>query len=182
MGTLTRAPGAPTEDLAGTASEGVAENVVSDPAEDLAEDLTGVIRARLIEPLDALFGGGEQLREQLPARTREWAAALLGDDDQAATLTAIRLVRTLYPGEVPFDPPAARWNTPFGRVVARRVGHPQTRTVPVSVAAAMLGITRQGVHDLANRGKLERDPAGGITADSVRVRLAVRPGGSGGRN
>jgi hypothetical protein len=46
--------------------------------------------------------------------------------------------------------------------------------VPFSVAAAVLGITRQGVHDLTVRGKLQRDPGGGVTVDSVRVRLGTR--------
>jgi DNA-binding GntR family transcriptional regulator len=35
----------------------------------------------------------------------------------------------------------------------------------------MLGITRQGVHDLVNRGKLQRDPGGGVLVSSIRDRL-----------
>jgi hypothetical protein len=35
----------------------------------------------------------------------------------------------------------------------------------------MLGMTRQGVHDLVSRGKLDRHPDGGVTTDSVRARL-----------
>jgi hypothetical protein len=35
----------------------------------------------------------------------------------------------------------------------------------------MLGMTRQGVHDLVTRGKLARHPDGGVTVDSVRARL-----------
>jgi len=38
------------------------------------------------------------------------------------------------------------------------------------VAGAMLGVTRQGVHDLVTRGKLARHPDGGVTVDSVRAR------------
>jgi hypothetical protein len=38
------------------------------------------------------------------------------------------------------------------------------------VAGAMLGVTRQGVHDLVSRGKLDRHPDGGVTTDSVRAR------------
>lgn len=44
--------------------------------------------------------------------------------------------------------------------------------VRVPVAAAMLGITRQGVHDLARRRKLERNADGTITAASIQDRLA----------
>ncbi|GAA4201384.1 hypothetical protein [Microbispora amethystogenes] len=78
----------------------------------------------------------------------------------------------LYPGDEPFDSPAAWWGTPLGRAVARRAGHPAATSVPVSVAAAMLGITRQGVHDLVRRHKLDRDPEGAITTASIRARLS----------
>ncbi|MFF5109661.1 hypothetical protein [Streptosporangium sp. NPDC000509] len=84
----------------------------------------------------------------------------------------------LYPSDTPFDPPAGWWTTPFGQAVARRVGHPAAVAVPSSAAAAMLGITRQGVHDLASRGKLERHPDGGITTASIRARLAGRATGA----
>lgn len=80
----------------------------------------------------------------------------------------------LYPGDEPFDPPLAWWGTPFGRAVFARAGHPAAAAVPFSVAAVVLGITRQGVHDLTVRGKLQRDPGGGVTVDSVRVRLQTR--------
>jgi hypothetical protein len=38
----------------------------------------------------------------------------------------------------------------------------------------MLGITRQGVHDLVTRGKLARHPDGGVKPESVRARLNQR--------
>lgn len=53
----------------------------------------------------------------------------------------------------------------------RRAGHPSAQAVSYSVAGAMLGVTRQGVHDLVTRGKLARHPDGGVTVDSVRARL-----------
>jgi hypothetical protein len=99
---------------------------------------------------------------------------LLGEDDQAAAYTAIRLVSALYPSDAPFDPPVGWWGTPFGRAVARRAGHPAASSVPVSVAAAMLGITRQGVHDLVRRRKLDRDPDGAIITRSIQARLSSR--------
>ncbi|KAB8196114.1 hypothetical protein FH608_010375 [Nonomuraea phyllanthi] len=141
---------------------------------DLVEDLKRVVGARLLDPLDILFGTGAELRERLDVYARQWAESLLGEDDQAAAFTAVRLVRALYPSDTPFDPPVAWWGTPFGRAVFRRAGHPSASAVPLSVAAAVLGITRQGVHDLTVRGKLMRDPAGGVTVDSVRARLASR--------
>ncbi|MCK2220055.1 hypothetical protein MF672_040605 [Actinomadura sp. ATCC 31491] len=141
---------------------------------DLAADLRRIVGARLLDPLDILFGAGEELRERLGEQADQWADTLLGDDDQAAAFTAIRLVGALYPADGPFDPPPAWWGTPFGRAVFRRAGHPAADAVPFSVAAAVLGISRQGVHDLTVRGKLQRDPGGGVTVASVRARLASR--------
>jgi hypothetical protein len=36
----------------------------------------------------------------------------------------------------------------------------------------MLGITRQGVHDLIRRRKLDRDPDGAVTTASIQGRLS----------
>lgn len=141
---------------------------------DLAADLKRIVGSRLLDPLDILFGAGEELRERLDEQAAQWADTLLGEDDQAAAYTAIRLVSALYPGDAPFDPPVSWWGTPFGRAVFSRAGHPAASAVPFSVAAAVLGITRQGVHDLTVRGKLQRDPGGGVTVASVRARLATR--------
>jgi hypothetical protein len=97
---------------------------------------------------------------------------MLGHDDRAAAQMIIRVISSLYPGDAPFAPAAEWWRTPLGQVVLRRVGHPSARAVPYSVAGAMLGITRQGVHDLITRRKLERDPEGGVTVASVRARAS----------
>ncbi|MGC5014808.1 hypothetical protein ACLQ2R_28925 [Streptosporangium sp. DT93] len=140
----------------------------------LADDLERLVGNRLLDPLDILFGTADLMRDRLASQARAWAGTLLGPDDQAAAYTAIRLVSALYPGDAPFDPPTGWWGTPFGQAVLLRAGHPSAAVaVPVAVAADMLGITRQGVHDLASRGKLERLPPG-ITVASVRARLAAR--------
>jgi hypothetical protein len=102
---------------------------------------------------------------------------LLGDEDEHAKFLAIRLVCALYPSDRPFDPPSEWWSTPFGRVVARRAGHPAAEKVSYSVAGAMLGVTRQGAHDLVSRGKLDRHPTGGVSSASVRARLNSRVAG-----
>jgi hypothetical protein len=101
---------------------------------------------------------------------------MLDGDERVAVAAIARVVATLYPGDAPFDPPAEWWRTPLGQVVVRRMGHPFATTVSYSVAGAMLGITRQGVHDLVSRGKLERHPDGGVTPGSVRARLNQRMG------
>lgn len=149
-----------------------------DERQALAEDLRRIIGSRLLDALDILFnpdelsGHRERLRGLLEVKSRTWADTLCGEDDRAAAFLAIRLVSALYPGDEPFDPPAVWWDTPLGRAVARRAGHPAAVAVPVSVAAAMLGITRQGVHDLARRRKLDRAPDGAITTASIQARLS----------
>lgn len=140
----------------------------------LVADLRRLVRSRLLDPLLLLLGDEERiafLRDRLHIDAEMWAAQLLGPDDAVATRTAVRVLAALYPGDAPFDPPEDWWRTPLGRVVARRVGHTARDHVSYSVAGAMLGITRQGVHDLVRRGKLARHPDGGVTSASVRDRL-----------
>jgi hypothetical protein len=150
--------------------------------DELARELRRIVASRLLDALEILFdpdelaGPAEQLRELLVVKCQAWAAVLCGQDDRAAALLAIRLVSALYPGDEPFDPPAAWWDTPLGRAVALRAGHPAAAAVPVSVAASMLGITRQGVHDLVRRHKLDRDTNGAITTASIQARLSRRHG------
>ncbi|MEU7526582.1 hypothetical protein AB0A74_12685 [Saccharothrix sp. NPDC042600] len=137
----------------------------------LADQIATVIRTRLLDPVEILFGDAADLPDRVDDLARRLAAVVEGDDHQAAVHALARLVGALYPGDGPFDPPARWWGTPLGRAVARRVGHPAARTVSYSVAGAMLGVTKQGVHDLVRRGKLTRDADGGVTTDSVRARL-----------
>lgn len=142
--------------------------------EELTRQLVRVVEIRLLDPIEILLEDGETagaLQRMVRAKATRWAALLLGEDDQTAALTAARLIAALYPGDTAFEPPADWWRTPFGRVVAHRLGHPSTQAVSYSVAGAMLGITRQGVHDLVSRGKLARHPDGGVLVDSIRARL-----------
>ncbi|MQY16098.1 hypothetical protein SRB5_62900 [Streptomyces sp. RB5] len=141
---------------------------------ELVTELRHVLETRLLDPLEILLADDQPLRPiraQLKIEAEVWAAQLLGPDTRTATRTAARLLGALFPGDAPFDPPAAWWRTALGRAVARTAGHPAARTVSYSTAGAMLGITRQGVHDLVKRGKLERDPDGGVTTSSIRDRL-----------
>lgn len=138
-------------------------------------DLLRLVNSRLLDPLSILVQSDEstrRLRDEVRANADMWAAQLLGPDERVAGLMAARLIAALYPGDAPFDPPDEWWRTPLGRVTARRLGHPSRGNVSFSVAAAMLGITRQGVHDLTARHKLQRHSDGGVSATSVRDRLA----------
>lgn len=143
----------------------------------LRDDLVRVFGQRLIDPIATLLPDDPEisrLRHRLQIEAEVWAAQLLGRDDALAERVARQLVAALHPAGEPFEPPESWWRTPFGRAVARRVGHPSTTHVSFSVAGAMLGISRQGVHDLVTRGKLDRHPDGGVSTDSIRDRLAGR--------
>ncbi|MGW4500061.1 hypothetical protein ACWENR_15790 [Micromonospora sp. NPDC004336] len=151
------------------------------PTEDqLAVQLARLLDIRLLDPLEILLEGDDTvaaLRAVVRVRARRWAARILGGDDAEAMGTIVRVVATLYPSDGPFDPPAQWWRTPLGQAVAWRVGHPTAASVSYAVAGAMLGISRQGVHDLVSRGRLARHPDGGVVPSSVRDRLrGVRAG------
>ncbi|GAA5041367.1 hypothetical protein GCM10023259_010040 [Thermocatellispora tengchongensis] len=140
----------------------------------MARELFTLIERRIVDPLEILFGSDEQVgpvRERLRIEAEVWAAQLLGRDDRLAVRTAARLIAAVFPGDGPFDPPDEWWRTAFGRAVARRAGHPGKDAVSFATAGAMLGITRQGVHDLVKRAKLDRHPDGGVTTESIRERL-----------
>lgn len=141
---------------------------------ELVDHLVTVVAQRVLDPLVILLESDDAvaaIREHIGYDAEMWAAQLLDGEDPVATARAARLLAALYPGDEPFDPPAAWWQTPLGRVVARRVGHPGADRVSLAVAGAMLGVTRQGVHDLVTRGKLARHPEGGVTTESVRKRI-----------
>ncbi len=142
--------------------------------EELARDLNRLVEARVLGPVDVLFGLETDLRRRAFEAVLVWTEELLGPDDDAARTTAIRLISTLFPSDEPFHPPTEWWSTPFGRAVLLRAGHPDAEAVSFTVAAAMLGISRQGVHDLAKRGKVQAHPEGGVTVDSVQARLKER--------
>jgi len=142
--------------------------------EELTEHLIRLIDIRLLDPLEILVGGHDAvdpLRAVIRERARTWATTIVSGDDRAAVGVIMRAISTLYPGDRPFDPPIDWWRSPFGQAVARRVGHPTAESVSYAVAGAMLGITRQGVHDLVSRDKLARHPEGGVRSASVRDRL-----------
>ncbi|MDL4813626.1 hypothetical protein [Actinomadura opuntiae] len=135
----------------------------------LHRQLVAEIEARFLAPLDALLDGTEPLavlRRRLDADAQMWATRMLGPDEAQARSAAAQVLAVVRP----FDPPPDWWGTPFGRVVLRLIGHPARESVSRSVAGAMLGITRQGVQDLVNRGKLTRHPDGGVSVASIRAR------------
>ncbi len=146
--------------------------------DDLVEQIVRLLDIRLLDPLELLLDGDDvvaALRSLVRIRAGRWAAEMLDGDDVAAVGRAARLISTLYPGDRAFDPPADWWRTPLGQTMARRVGHPAAESVSYATAGAMLGISRQGVHDLVRRGRLPRHPDGGVPSAAVRDRLRASP-------
>jgi pimeloyl-ACP methyl ester carboxylesterase len=142
--------------------------------DELVEQIVRLLDIRLLDPLEVLLDGDdvvEALRGIVRIRAERWAAGLRSGADATAVRTAGRLIATLYPGDRAFDPPADWWQTPLGRAVALRVGHPAAESVSYATAGAMLGISRQGVHDLVRRGRLPRHPDGGVPSSAIRDRL-----------
>jgi hypothetical protein len=145
---------------------------------DLVEQIARLLDVRLLDPLEVLLDGDdavEALRDLVRVRAGQWADTMRNGDDRTAVRTAVRLIATLYPGDRAFDPPVDWWRTPLGQVVARRVGHPAAESVSYATAGAMLGISRQGVHDLVRRGRLPRHPDGGVPSAAIRDRLRAAP-------
>lgn len=99
------------------------------------------------------------------------ALALGSEDDDEAAETVSDVLNALW-GRC--DPDPDWWRTPVGRLCARSLGHSDSDAVTHSVAAAMLGIGRNQIGVLVNRGKLERHPDGGVTRASVLLRIADR--------
>jgi hypothetical protein len=148
--------------------------------DELIEALVRLVDIKLLDPLEILLDGTEAVdyaRVLVRRRAAEWAERMLDGDDTVAIGTIIRLNATLYPSDGPFDPPVDWWRTPMGQVMAVRVGHPTATAVSYPVAGAMLGITRQGVHDLLSRGRLARHPDGGVLPESIRDRLRAEEQG-----
>jgi hypothetical protein len=144
----------------------------------IARQLLRDIEVKLLDPLELLVTGDTpdetitQLRLHLQADTEMWAAQVTGTDSRLARETISRIISSIYMDGTEFTQPASWWQTPFGSVVARRLGHPTSHVVSLSVASAMLGITRQGAYDLVKRGKLQRDiDEAGVLVSSIQDRL-----------
>jgi hypothetical protein len=144
---------------------------------ELLEQIARLLDVRLLDPLEVLLDGDDAvmaLRRLVRIRAGQWADAMRDGDDVTAVMTGARLIATLYPGDRAFDPPIDWWQTPLGQTIARRVGHPSADSVSYATAGAMLGISRQGVHDLVRRGRLPRHPDGGVPSSAIRDRLRTQ--------
>ncbi|ALG14532.1 hypothetical protein AOZ06_03725 [Kibdelosporangium phytohabitans] len=138
-----------------------------------------IMNSRLLDPLEILLAEDpatgtdpvSELRGRCERAAESWAARLHGPN---GTYAVASIIGALYPSDEAFNPPAGWWRTPLGQVTLLRMGYPGREAVPYSLAGAMLGVTRQGVHDLVTRNKLARHPDGGVTVTSIRERIQQR--------
>ena len=86
-----------------------------------------------------------------------------GEDDLAVAIAV-----SLWPMA---DPPDDWWDTPLGRMLAQD-SDLADRGIAVTEAGPMLGITHQGVSDLARRGRLRKHPDIGVQLRAVVLRRA----------
>lgn len=138
----------------------------------LVEQLVQVMSTRLLDPLEILLEDPvEDVRARCERAAKVWAARLTGPN---AAYAVASIVGALYPGDDVFDPPTGWWRTPLGRVALKEIGFPGKEAVSYAVAGDMLGMTRQGVHDLITRDKLTRHPDGGVTVTSIQERIQLK--------
>ena len=106
----------------------------------------------------------------------------LGDLEQAAEDIAARLrepgphLRELVPSLMAAlwpetSPPTLWWSSALGRAV-ERTGLWDRTSLSHSEAGRMLGVTRQAISGLVQRGRLDPHEDGGVTRDSVLTRRA----------
>lgn len=95
------------------------------------------------------------------------AAEYLTDTDIAAQ-TAYDILDVIF-GDT--DLPAQWWTTPLGHAVARAL---PDKTIGISDAARILGVSRQRAHILARNGQLASPVTGYVTLSSVLTRLETR--------
>lgn len=142
-------------------------------ADQIEAELQGVCHPLLaVLGLDLIDIVHERIRSRVPAL----AAQLLDDrpevdHDLSGDVVGVDAVVDLMCALYPEDPPPEWWRTPLGRRVAASIGTSDAEVVTGSVAAAILGLSRQRVHQLLEAGKLDRHPDGGVVRTSVLQRL-----------
>jgi hypothetical protein len=122
-----------------------------------------------IETFLAPVGGRDEsltaLKQRLHVAADAYATMLQEPD--TAEQAAISLVHALF-GSVG-DPPVDWWKTEAGQAVAHAIGYHRERAYRADVQA-ILGISRQRVHELIAKDVLVEDNLG-ITAESIRARV-----------
>lgn len=144
--------------------------------ETLLADLLQLLENRVVFAVDQLCDDPQllqKLRWRCHIEAEVWATQLLGSAEESARAAVSKIIAILSTPDAEFDPSPQWWSSPFGRAVVLRVGHPSTTAVNYATCGAMLGITRQGVHDLVKRGKLDRHSEGGVACASIQHRARL---------
>lgn len=143
---------------------------------ELEKQLTELVTVQMLDPIELWLDDQThltQLRERSLAHAESWARRLLSSSQTEAVHAIVQIIAMFYPDDVAFTPRLSWWGTPVGRITAIRFGHPGATAVSYTTAGAMLGISRQGVHDLVKRGKLSLHPDGGVSTTAIRDRLSA---------
>jgi hypothetical protein len=99
------------------------------------------------------------------------AAAELSTGLMGGVLANVALVCRLAHAE---EQDATWWGSPVGRAVAQQIGYTSPE-VPRSIVLAILGVSRQRVHELVQLGRLRNAfPGMGITQESLLTELRER--------
>lgn len=134
-------------------------------AEDLAERLT---------PILTLGGpdGYEQAEQTADRLARRVALSLCSTEEREVAQAVIDLASALDLGP---DTNPEWWGGPVGRICARSLAGvtPTAERVSTIEAARMLGVDRSRAYQLAEAGKLDGHPDGGVTLASVYQRLGA---------
>lgn len=135
------------------------------------------IRAQLDIMLRTLQYAAQRVFETDPTRTGSiddivstWTRLLTGEPSDEAYEVALAILETLVSAERAATP--AFWYSELGTAVARAGAVPTA--VSVSVAAAILGVTRQRASELLKQGKLRRAGASVVAGDSVLAYARTR--------
>lgn len=143
-------------------------------AADLEHQLTALLTVTILDPLETWLDNDQSVHEpqrEALSQVSTWRETLLGANNDDAVHAIVQLIAIFYPSDQAFTPPLNWWATPLGRVTAYRFGHPGATAVSYATAGAMLGISRQGVHDLVKRRKLTLHPEGGVSTSAIQQRL-----------
>lgn len=144
-------------------------------ATEVESHLTALLTAHLLDPMEMWMAGDPHFHQRQPdalAQVKTWTKRLLGPDSDDAVHAIVQLIAVFYPSDSAFEPALTWWESPLGRVTAHRFGHPGATAVSYATAGAMLGISRQGVHDLVKRNKLATHPDGGVATSAIQQRLS----------
>lgn len=143
-------------------------------ARQIASELQGACHPLLaVLGLDLMDILHQRIRERAPILAAQLSADRADVDtdihpDNIAAEAVLDLMCVLHPDR---SPPAEWWRSPLGRRVAASIGADDSEAVTASVAAAILGTSRQRVHQLLEANKLDRHPDGGVVRASVMQRL-----------